>query len=204
VEKKPISLTFDVICDFISHYGCDYYGNVGDGLLALDREYAKGFLFTRLFKQSLEDGWKLRMNENFFYQEDLEFCFRYMTKCKNMAASSEAGYYYFVPDGLKYVNIHYSYNLFRSLYLSSKEIFGNSWTSVTAYSLDRFTRDLLDSYKKQDTDRKEKLHVYRNTVGRDVLRTKLFCPTRVLIFADATLCLSNANLNLHTRLKAWV
>lgn len=77
-------------------------------------------------------------------------------------------------------------------------------SSVTAYSLDRFTRDLLDSYKKQDTDRKEKLHVYRNTVGRDVLRTKLFCPTRVLIFADATLCLSNANLNLHTRLKAWV
>lgn len=60
---------------------------------------------------------------------------------------------------------------------------------------------LLDAFKKGNADKKEKLMVYRNAVGRDVLRTKLFFPTKAL---DATRCLSNAMLNRHSRsLPYW-
>lgn len=183
-------------------YGCSYEGNISDGLLLLDKEYAKGHLCTRLFKRSLIEEHHLRLDERLSYQEDLEFCFRYMTCCQRMSCTEEVGYYYYVPDYTsKYHQNSNLFPLFGSLYSSAIKIFKGKRNYLTDFYLDKYTLALLYKFKNKASDRMECLIRYRKDVGHSMLSTHLFFITKYALWLNICLPISALILALHAKCK---
>ena len=127
----------------------DYEGAVSGGLDSLHKHGLRGSTCLKLFRKSIIDDHNLRFNVAYNYMEDEEFILRYMQYCNNIKSVSKANYYYFYLgyQQLKKYSIQNSYKLFRSLYMSARNIYGNADSVVLDYYVDELTASLLASFR---------------------------------------------------------
>ena len=179
----------------------DYEGAVSGGLDSLHKHGLRGSTCLKLFRKSIIDDHNLRFNVAYNYMEDEEFILRYMQYCNNIKSVSKANYYYFYLgyQQLKKYSIQNSYKLFRSLYMSARNIYGNADSVVLDYYVDELTASLLASFR--NSFNLSLLRDYREILGERVLNTKLFPITKWSIYVDASGYISSCVIYLHNKLR---
>ncbi len=185
-------------------YGIEYSGNVKEGLEHLNSQSIIGYLWCKAIKHNIIKSKNIRFNTDYNFQEDEEFILRYLTYCENIVCTERVGIHYNMPNYcLKYPTVNNKYKLYISMLQSIKHICGKDYYKAGNRAIYALTNELFYAYQCRNTDRKEKLKEYRNTIGKNVLKTPIFWLTKILIYIDFTRLLSNLILSLHTRIKAY-
>ena len=116
----------------ITKTSVDYNGNLQEVLLLLNDCQMFGSLANKLFKKSIIDEYRLRLNCSFKYREDEEFLLRYIQFSQNVVATKNGGYVYIVPSLRKYNGVNNWETCF-SMYSSVVGIFNGKANVVTDY-----------------------------------------------------------------------
>lgn len=180
-------------------YGVNYTGNASDVLTKLYEKCIVGYLFVKCFKKSIIVSYNLKFNESFKLHEDEDFVLQYMNHCNNISSIEKCGYYYYVPDWNRKYVIENLYEVKRSLYLNMMNLQKKKWNILCDAYLASITGAFMYSFRK-DQNRLNILD-YRATVGKKILRTKMYFITKWVIFVDFTGYLSNAILSFHMKIK---
>lgn len=183
-------------------YGINYVGSVDKGIVLMDKNAMKGYLWIKIFRSKKIKDYGIRFNRKFRILEDEEFCLQYLMHCKRIRFIDKIGYFYNVPDWSKYKRNYDDFYLFQSLYKCSVVIFHGSKNFISASYLNMFTEQLLNSYLEGDANRKKKLKEYRLYLGKSLLSTNLFWLTKYIIFFDRSGCISDLFLRIHVKLKS--
>jgi glycosyltransferase involved in cell wall biosynthesis len=183
-------------------YGINYVGSVDNGILLMDKNAMKGYLWIKIFKHKIIKNYGIRFDCRFSFLEDEEFCLRYSVYCKKILFTDKIGYFYNVPNCGKYKRNFDDFYLFQSLYECSISIFHKCRNLVSDSYLDRFTEQLLFSYLYKDANRRKKLKEYRLYLGRYILNTNLFWLTKYIIYWDCVGYIADFCLRLHVKLKS--
>ena len=182
-------------------YGINYVGSVDKGIVLMDKNAMKGYLWIKIFRSKKIKDYGIRFNRKFRILEDEEFCLQYLMHCKRIRFIDKIGYFYNVPDWSKYKKSFDDFYLFQSLYKCSVAIFHGAANLISASYLNMFTESLLYSYLEGDPNRKKKLKEYRLYLGKSLLSTNLFCLTKYIIFFDCSGYISDFFLRMHVKLK---
>lgn len=185
------------------YFGINYVGSVNDGILLMNKNAMRGYLWIKIFKYKIIKDYNIRFDCRFRILEDEEFCLRYLTHCKKLLFTDKIGYFYNVPDWSKYKKNFDDFYLFQSLYKYSISIFHNSKNIVSDSYLDMFTEQLLFSYQYGDNDCRKKLKEYKLYLGKSLLDTNLFWLTQYIIYWDYWGYIANLCLKLHVKLKSY-
>lgn len=124
----------------------DYSGNIQDWLIGLNGCEMFGALWNKLFKRSIIESNKLRLNETFKFLEDEEFFLRYLTLSKTVRSTSISGYVYLVPNWEKY-NGAENLSVKNSMYKSVARIFEGA-NSVTDFYQTQLLEEWLSVFRK--------------------------------------------------------
>ena len=110
----------------------NYLGDVKGAMSLLNDCQMTGSLCNKLFRVSIINSHKLRLDKSIKFKEDEEFLFRYMTKIKTVVATIKETYIYIVPDWNNYNNIqNLPTNI--SMYDSVIKIYGGKANKVTDF-----------------------------------------------------------------------
>lgn len=124
-------------------------GNIQDWMIGLCGCEMFGALWNKLFKRSIIESNKLRLNETYKYREDEEFLLRYLTLSKTIRSTSRSGYVYLIPNSNKYneaVNLPVINSMYRSVVL----IF-ESANSVTDFYQTQLLEEWLSVFRKNSS-----------------------------------------------------
>lgn len=180
--------------------GVDYQGDIRGLLYELHKGKIVGYTVIKCFRNNLLQERGMRFNENYNCYEDEEFVLRYLTYCNSAYATSNAGYIYMCPDfERKYVQKSNLLDLHSSLYNSALNIYNQQINKVTYHYLESYTMCLIMSFGVEP--KWTYLRRYRKDVHKLVMLTKMFLPTKLLIWLDPTSCLSYIVLKLHYRFR---
>lgn len=184
-------------------FGITYEGSVKDGVSLLFENNILGYLWVKLFKRSIIESYKLRFDTRYNYQEDQEFCFRYFCYIKTIVCIKNIGYYYYyIPDwDSKYPKKSNMFYLYQSLYNSAMIIYNKKINNIIAYFLDCWIKIIFNIYIKRNPLRRKFLLEFRKSVGKNIMKSHLFFPTKWFIYIDGTGYISNLILQLHTKFK---
>lgn len=183
-------------------YALDFYGNVKDGINLLHKKSIVGYVWARLYKLSIIHDNNIWFDERFNYQEDEEFNQRYWTHCGLVTFTDKVGYFYNVPDWRrKYISKNNLFYLFSSMYSCSLRIYNGVNSPIVEYYLDKLTDSLLWIYKQKESNAFKFLKIYRCITGDNVLRTRLFALTKMVIYFDRSCIIADRILRLHTSFK---
>lgn len=183
-------------------YGIDFAGSVSEGVPLLFENLIGGYCWCKLLKKDIIDRNGLRFDLRFNYQEDNEFECRYFSHCKTMNCQAKPGYCYHVPDWRsKYAERKNIFWLFMSIFHSVKAIGVARDSDMFDWALEKCAEALLLSFKHKDKMRFRYLKAYRREVGRDILASRLFPPTKWTVYLDGSHAASALVLTLHARLR---
>lgn len=183
-------------------FGLNYRGNVKEGVLLLDKNYSLGYTWVKLFRRNILELNKLRFNVSYNYWEDQEFCFRYFCCIKNIVCIDKVGYFYFLPDWKsKYHNKNNMFYLYQSLYQSMIKLYDGKINDMVVYFLDEYIAIVFALYKEKNKLCKRYLKNFRDVVGKNVMKSHLFFPTKMAIYLDTTTYFSDLVLKLHIKFK---
>lgn len=183
-------------------FGLKYRGNVKDGILQLNKIYSLGYTWVKLFRRNILENNKIRFDIRYNYWEDQEFCFKYFCCIKNIVCTNKVGYFYFLPNWQqKYHNKNNMFYLYKSLYQSMIKIFNGNINDMIVKFLDEYIAIILAFYKEKNETRKTYLKDFRDTIGKNIMKSHLFFFTKLMIFLDRTAYISDIVLKLHVRFK---
>lgn len=130
----------------ITNASFDYIGNTQGALFLLNRCQMPGSLCNKLFKRSIIEKYKIRLNESFKFKEDEEFLFRYMLNTQKIIATVKEEYVYSVSNWNKYDGIeNLPTNI--SMYDSVLKIFNGKANLVTDSYLILLLNEILSNIK---------------------------------------------------------
>lgn len=146
----------------------DYSGNIQDWLIGFVGCEMFGALWNKLFKRSIIESNKLRLNEVFKYREDEEFLLRYLTLSKTVCSTSKSGYVYLVPNWEKYNGAE---NLLvkSSMYKSVVSIFEGA-NSVTDFYQTQLLEEWLSVFRKNTSSAIKFTPEFCISLGRTMFR----------------------------------
>ena len=127
----------------------EYNGNIQDWMIGLSGREMFGALWNKLFKRSIIESNKLRLNETFRFLEDEEFLLRYLTLSKTVCSISKSGYVYLVPNWDKY-NGAENLPVKSSMYKAVVSIFGGA-NSVTDFYQTQLLEEWLSVFRKNSS-----------------------------------------------------
>ena len=127
----------------------DYSGNIQNCLIGFIGCEMFGSLCNKLFKRSIIESNKLRLNETFSFLEDEEFLLRYLTLSKTVCSISKSGYVYLVPNWDKY-NGAENLPVINSMYRSVVLIF-ESANLVTDFYQTQLLEEWLSVFRKNSS-----------------------------------------------------
>lgn len=183
-------------------FGLNYKGNVKDGVLLLNGIYSLGYTVVKLFRHNVIESNQLRFDVRYNYWEDQEFCFKYFCCINNIVCTDKVGYFYFLPNWKqKYHNKNNIFYLYRSLYQSLIKLFEGNINDMVVRFLDDYIAIVLAFYKEKNKSSKVYLKSFRNIVGKNIMKSHLFFPTKLAIYLDTTTYFSDLVLKLHIKLK---
>ena len=202
LADKPIHETDDNQCSNNCKLSFSFEGTVEDGVLLMSKNTMLGYVWCKLFKQSVIKQFNVSFNELYNYQEDMIFNLSYLQHCKRMRSIDDVGYFYCVPDWeRKYTNKSNLFELIRDRYLLVQSIYGGNNNYLTEQYLSAYVASLFLLFKKNVADRRCRLIEFRKRVGVNVLRSKVFFITKWAIFLDFTYLISPMIIWIHTRMK---
>ncbi|MGM9757298.1 MAG: glycosyltransferase family 2 protein [Candidatus Cryptobacteroides sp.] len=182
--------------------GCSFSGSIRDGLVQLFERHILGYLWVKMFRSDIISQNKIRFNADIYLQEDEEFLLKYAHYCKNMISTERLGYYYYPPYTDKYKDKCNFYLTTKSLFVQVQSFYSqDEYDEMLDYYINYYTDALFEVYQKNETNRKEYLLDYRNTVGKLLLKSRLFVLTRYLMYYDKSGFFSSLFLDLHVKLK---
>lgn len=127
----------------------EYNGNIQDWMIGLSGREMFGALWNKLFKRSIIEFNKLRLNETFRFLEDEEFLLRYLTLSESVCSISKSGYVYLVPNWEKY-NGAENLPVINSMYRSVVLIF-ESANTVTDFYQTQLLEEWLSVFRKNSS-----------------------------------------------------
>ncbi len=202
LADKPIHETDDNQCSNNREVSFSFEGTVEDGVLLMSKNNMLGYVWCKLFKQSIIKQFNVSFNELYNYQEDMIFNLSYLQHCKRIRSINDVGYFYYVPDWeRKYTNKSNLFELIRDRYLLVQSIYGGNNNSLTAQYLSAYVASLFLLFKMNVKDRRCRLIEFRKKVGVNVLRSKVFFVTKWAILLDFTCLISPTIIWIHTRMK---
>lgn len=80
-------------------------------------------------------------------------------------------------------------------------IYNKKINDIIAYFLDCWIKIIFNIYVERDPLRRKLLLEFRKSVGRNIMKSHLFFPTKLFIYIDRTAYISMLILRLHIRLK---
>lgn len=103
-----------------------------NSIILLDKLNVLGYLWCKCFRSSIISQYQLRFNSNYCIWEDTDFILRYALHCKSIYSTSLGGYYYNVPNWVKYekyLNFDCCASILKSIFL----IFGHDSVACSLY-----------------------------------------------------------------------
>lgn len=164
--------------------GIEYSGDSKEGLVLLKESLLLGFVWNKILKKSIIEENRLRFDENITFMEDEEFVLKYFKYCRWVICTKNAGYNYVISYSCinqKYGNRD-NYYLSLSNFQSIKYIFKSHYNHIYQSYLDMLTNSFFASYQFKADDIKKRLSLYREEVGRDVLKVNGLSFVSKLIF----------------------
>lgn len=177
-------------------------GSPRDLLQALFDNKIAGYIWCKAFKTEIIEENDLRFNDKFNVSEDLEFELRYISKINKILCSDKIGYYYSVPDyGIKYTVKQEIFDLALSIYASLRTIGVNKKNWISVWSREKLCSALMINFCNKESDAVRKLKIFREELGTDIFKTKLFFMTKTMIWLDFTSFLSSIIIKIHCNIK---
>lgn len=164
--------------------GIEYNGDSKEGLVLLKEFLLLGFVWNKILKKTIIEENRLRFDENITFMEDEEFILKYFKYCRWVICTKNAGYNYMISYSCinqKYGNRDNFY-LSLSNFQSIKYIFKSHYNHTYQSYLDMLTNSFFASYQFKANDIKKRLSLYREEVGRDVLKVNGLSFVSKLIF----------------------
>ena len=184
----------------INHF-CVYSGPIKDGLILLLQRHILGYLWVKLFKTSIIRNHHIKFDKNIFLQEDELFILSYAKYCNSMTAIEKIGYFYNPPIENKYNQVRNRIYMTKKLFQMSVELYGEDVNPLVDYYINYYTDAVMDLYAEKSIQRKKSLLEYRKTVGRRILRSRLFFLSKYLILIDKPCNIASLLLDIHVSFK---
>lgn len=184
--------------------GVSACGKIKDILTLIACNNSFGCVWSCLFSREIIMRWGLRFDERFICIEDVEFTLKYATHCKLGYCINAVGYHYYMPSNFdeKFSYHGWELPLVVSLYDSICHICENDYKSILYDRIsDRVLSSLLVAFQNNDADRYVKLETIRKMMGRGILYTRFFWPSKWIVFLDLTYLISPLVLSMHANLK---
>lgn len=180
-------------------YFSNFDGSIFDGIPILLKNDILGFLWIKLFNNTIIKKYKLRFNEKLNLSEDEEFILRYLVYCKKIIAIDEIGYFYNVPNWQrKYQIKRNSFELYKSMYESVLKIYKCSFNEVTAHYLNKFTDTLFEILLNTSKNYNRGLILeYRIVALKYLFKSRLNFLTQLFIYIDITGYVSSCFVKLY-------
>lgn len=169
--------------------GVELRGTTAAVLAELYKQRMPGSVCTKLFERDIIERHCLRFDGRFNYQEDEEFVLRYATYCKTIHSVGYTGYHYVCSSEMKekYKVINSPFALTSSMYGSVISIVGDDPHSILYDRIgEKLLATLIQSFRDGESDRKEKLRCIRHLMGKKILNTRFFAPSKWIIYLDFT------------------
>ena len=179
----------------------EFETDIKESLLQLFAQRLLGYLWVKAFKLSIIQKNSIRFNENYNLLEDEDFLLSYAIYSKKAIGVNRIGYYYFPPYCNKYAKAKSMKDLTESLYLKCLTLYNKVYNSLTVHYLNYYTDFIYSEFKNKCSHRKESLKHYRKIVSNNVIKTRLFPVTKLLIRIDSKLLFSPMWLDLITSIK---
>lgn len=184
-------------------YSFDYNGDILTLINLLFENTILGYLFLKIFKNSIISENHIRFNNNVKYREDELFFFQYSQFASRVYSSSEIGYLYFVPEwDRKYNNCECTPEFSKCIYDNAVRLGFEPGSDFRNYFANEYKTSLLKYLKTGDADRKQLTRELKQLVKREYKNIGLFPLTKFILRYDRTGLLSNPILRLHLSLKS--
>ena len=200
VQGFSIPMEYEPLNSEINHF-CVYSGPIKDGLILLLQRHILGYLWVKLFKSSIIRNHHIKFDKNIFLQEDELFILSYAKYCNSMTAIEKIGYFYNPPIENKYNQVRNRIYMTKKLFQMSVELYGEDVNPLVDYYINYYTDAVMDLYAEKSIQRKKSLLEYRKTVGRRILRSRLFFLSKYLILIDKPCNIASLLLDIHVSFK---
>ena len=200
VQGFSTPMEYEPLNSEINHF-CVYSGSIKDGLILLLQRHILGYLWVKLFKSSIIRNHHIKFDKNIFLQEDELFILSYAKYCNSMTAIEKIGYFYNPPIENKYRQVRNRVYMTKMLFLKSVELYGADINPLVDYYINYYTDAVMDLYAEKSIQRKKSLLEYRKTVGRRILRSRLFFLSKYLILIDKPCNIASLLLDIHVFFK---
>ena len=200
VQGFSTPMEYEPLNSEINHF-CVYSGPIKDGLILLLQRHILGYLWVKLFKSSIIRNHHIKFDKNIFLQEDELFILSYAKYCNSMTAIEKIGYFYNPPVENKYKQVRNRIYMTKMLFLKSVELYGADINPLVDYYINYYTDAVMDLYAEKSIQRKKSLLEYRKTVGRRILRSRLFFLSKYLILIDKPCNIASLLLDIHVFFK---
>lgn len=200
VQGFSTPMEYETMNSEINHF-CVYSGPIKDGLILLLQRHILGYLWVKLFKSSIIRNHHIKFDKNIFLQEDELFILSYAKYCNSMTAIEKIGYFYNPPIENKYKQVRNRIYMTKKLFQMSVELYGEDVNPLVDYYVNYYTDAVMDLYAEKSIQRKKSLLEYRKTVGRRILRSRLFFLSKYLILIDKPCNIASLLLDIHVSFK---
>lgn len=126
-----------------------------------------GSMWNKLFRRSIVDRFRLRLDSRIRFREDEEFVLRYLTRCRAGRTVARALYHYFLPDWSKYSQFSNVENLLLLTASLCRSINRMSIKGSFAVTTHRTYFDML-----KENVKRHPLSIFRNL--SDIIRNAIY------------------------------